>query len=343
MFVRSKFAYAGAALVTATMLAISGCSSESTPEAQNSTDSESSSAWSYTDATGKTVTLDSKPTRIAGFVDQAAALYSYGVKPVAMFGRSDITTDARLDGVDLSGIELLGSTYGEIDIEALAAAQPELIVTGIYPTDREGTLIKEGPFYGFADVEQQKQIEKIAPIVTIEIGGNGLDVMTELAELAESLGADESVVAQEKATFDAQAAALKEVVEQNPDIEVTPMYADADGVYVTKVADEPMTQMYSSLGINLTNLNPDGDYYWDIYSWENVGKMFTGDILLPNNEGLQAEELAKQATFAGHPALAAGQVYEWSYPFMTYADQAESLELLSGWIAEAQDVATTQK
>lgn len=341
MFTRSKFARAGAALVAASMFALAGCSSDDASTTASSSSAEDTT-WTYTDAVGKTVTLDHTPTKVAGFVDQVASLMSYGVKPVALFGRQDIESDPRFADTDLEGIALVGSTYGEIDLEALAAAQPDLIVTGIYPTDREGTLIAEGPFYGFADVEQQKQIEKIAPVITVEVGGSGLDVINTLADLAVSLGADSDKVAADKAEFDTVVAGLTEASEARPEIEVTSMYADADGVYITKVADEPMTQMYAEFGVNLTNLNPEGDYYWDIYSWENVSKMFTSDILLPNNEGFQAADLAKQPTFAENPALKADQVYTWSYPFMTYSDQAESLTQLTELIKNAKDVAQSK-
>lgn len=40
------------------------------------------------------------------------------------------------------------------------------------------------------------------------------------------------------------------------------MYAaDADGIYLVKPEDEPQTQLYKSLGVKLTDLKPDGDYY----------------------------------------------------------------------------------
>lgn len=340
MFTRTTIKRAGAALIAASMLALAGCSADDT--AGTPAASEQDTTWTYTDAVGKTVTLDHTPTKIAGFVDQMGSIMSYGIKPVALFGRQDVASDPRLADADLSDVAIVGNVYGEIDLEALAAAQPELIVTAIYPTDREGTFITEGPFYGFADVEQQKQIEKIAPIVTIAVDGNGLDVITEIADLAVSLGADADAVSADKTEFDSAVATLTETAKARPEIEVTSMYAGADGVYITKVADEPMTQMYAEFGVNLTNLNPEGDYYWDIYSWENVGKMFTSDILLPNYEGLQADELAKQPTFAKNPALVAEQVYTWSYPFMDYTNQAESLAQLSDYIKNAKDVAESK-
>nr|BFF16398.1 hypothetical protein GCM10025699_77010 [Microbacterium flavescens] len=74
--------------------------------------------------------------------------------------------------------------------------------------------------------------------------------------------------------------------------------------------------------MDYTDLNPDGYYYWDIYSWENAADMMTGDVLLVNNEGFQQADLEAQPTFASHPALAAGQVHEWTGAALDYASQA---------------------
>ncbi|GAA2228509.1 ABC transporter substrate-binding protein [Herbiconiux moechotypicola] len=307
-----------------TLAALAGCSSSDTGAA-----STAAGEWSYTDATGTTVTLDHTPERIASYTDYAVGLMSYGIDPVAIFGRFDVASDTRFDEFDITDTAVVGNSYGEIDLEALAEAAPDLIVTGIYPTDREGTLDTEGAYYGVADVEQQEQLEKIAPVVAIEVGGRGLDVIESLTALAEDLGADASTVAAAKAEFDAAAADLTAAGEES-DVEVTQMYADADGIYVVKPQDEPETQLYSELGVTFTDLNPDTDYYWDIYSWENAAQMMTGDVLLVNNEGFQEADLLAQPTFASHPALAAGQVHDgWVGAALDYHSQAAHMEELA--------------
>ncbi|MFT4124033.1 MAG: ABC transporter substrate-binding protein [Microbacteriaceae bacterium] len=313
---------------------LGGCSAASDDTAA----STAASGWSYTDDTGATITLDAAPSRIAGFTDQVLSLLSYGIEPVAIFGRVDVASDSRFDDYDISDAAIVGNSYGEIDLEALAAAEPDLIVTGIYPTDREGTLDTEGPYYGVADVEQQQQLEAIAPVVAIEIGGAGLDVVESNTALAEALGAEADTVAAAKEEFEAASEALSAAAAANPGIEVTQMYADADGIYVVKPADEPETQLYQTLGVTLTDLNPDGDYYWDVYSWENAAEMMTGDVLLPNTEGFQAAELAEQPTFADDPALLADQVYEWQGAGLDYLSQAEQMTKLAEIIENAEDV-----
>ncbi|MBB2976666.1 iron complex transport system substrate-binding protein [Microbacterium endophyticum] len=317
------------------MTALAGCSAST---ASTSSDTSTDAEWSYTDDTGTTVTLDHKPEKIASYADYAIGMMSYGLEPVAIFGRQDVASDDRFADYDLSNVAIVGNSYGEIDLEALAAAAPDIIVTGIYPKDRDGTLDLEGPYYAFADVEQQAQLEKIAPIVAIEIGGNGSDVIDSFNSLASALGVSDDTISEAKTEYDAAAADLTAAAAEN-DVEITQAYADTDGMYVVKPEDEPETALYGSLGVNFTNLNPDGDYYWDIYSWENVGDMMTGDVLLMNVEGLQEDDLLEQATFADDPALSAGQVYPWQVAAFDYASQAEQMTKLADIIRSADKVA----
>jgi len=318
-------------LVLASTLLLAGCSSSTTTESTGDT----TGAWSYTDDTGKTVTLDAMPERIASYADYAIGLLSTGIEPVAVFGRVDVATDERFADYDLSDTAIVGNSYGEIDLEALAETAPELIVVGIYPTDREGTLDLEGALYSLADVEQQEQLEKIAPIVAIEVGGAGSDVIESMTSLAEALGASEETIAAGKAEYDAAAADLTAAAEESG-LEVTQMYADADGIYVVKPEDEPETQLYGTLGVDFTDANPDGDYYWDIYSWENAAQMMTGDVLLVNVEGFQEADLLAQPTFATHPAIVAGQMHPWNGAALDYASQAKHMTELAQILRESK-------
>lgn len=319
-----------ALLVPAAILGLVGCASDEPAQ-----DGE---AWSYTDDTGTTVTLEHEPERIASFADYAMGLMSYGLDPVAIFGRVDVASDPRFEDYDIDDTAIVGNSYGEIDLEALAEAAPDIIVTGVYPSDREGTIDPDSPYYGVADLEQQEQLEQIAPVVAIEVGGRGLEVIESLTSLAEALGADGDAIADAQASYDEAAADLTAATEET-DLEVTQMYAAADGIYLVKPEDEPETQLYGELGVTFTDLNPDGDYYWDIYSWENAADMMTGDVLLVNIEGFQSDDLEAQATFADHPALQAGQVHTWNGAALDYASQAEHMELLAQILRDSADVA----
>lgn len=318
----------------AVLLVLAGCTN---PNASAASAPTAATSWSYTDDLGKTVTLDHTPSRIAGFTDQVLSLMSYGVKPVATFGRTDVKTDTRFSGYDAAGVAIVGNTYGEIDLEALAAAQPDLIVTAKYPSDRQGTIDETQPYYGFKDLEQQQKLEAIAPVVAIKVGGAGLDVITANTRLALALGADQAAVDEAKRTYEAAAANLTKVAGEKG-LKVAAMYADADGIYLVKTADEPETQLYAGLGVDYLNPHPEGDYYWDIYSWENAGKVKDVDVILLSNEGYQVADLRKQATFADAPALKAGQVFERRVSPLDYSSQAKNLDVLAGQLEQSKKV-----
>ncbi len=70
------------------------------------------------------MTLDEAPDRVAGLNDVVSSLWNYGVAPVATFGQTSAADDVAFEGKDLSDVALVGTSYGEIDLEALAAADP---------------------------------------------------------------------------------------------------------------------------------------------------------------------------------------------------------------------------
>src|SRR6478672_6480819 len=112
-------------------------------------------------------------------------------------GDDTMADDVQFTGLDISGVQTVGATYGEINMEALLAAAPDLIVTTSYPVDP--TLP-----YGFNDQAQLDQVTAIAPVVAIAQKGVATDVIARNAELAGLLGADlqGQLVTDAKADFD---------------------------------------------------------------------------------------------------------------------------------------------
>lgn len=313
-------------------LVLGGCSAP-TPQAGPA---ESAGPWSFTDDLGKTVTLDHRPTRIAGLSEVLVSLLQYGVKPVATFGYSSIRSDPRFAGLDTSGITEVGATYGEIDVEKLTEAAPEIIVADVYPTDEKGTIDKSQPDYGFNDVAQQAQIAKTAPIVTLYMGGDGADVIKRTTELATSLGADPARIAGAEKAYTAAAATLRAAA-AGKKLKVTALYADADGVNVAKPADDPALRLYRDLGVDFVVPTPKG-FYWGVYSWENAGKIGGDLVLLSSTGGYQSAELLKQPTFAVTPAARAGQIRPWLSSGLDYVPQAAYLRQLAGYLRESRVV-----
>ncbi|WP_036509012.1 ABC transporter substrate-binding protein [Nocardioides sp. URHA0020] len=321
------------ALAVATALVLAGCGSEGSDSsaAQDGT-TASAGPWSYTDDLGQKVELDRTPVRIAAYGDAAAALWHFGVTPVAIFTWMDPAEDDMFDGLDLSETEVVGSTYGEISIEELAAAKPDIIVATSYTGDTADEM------YGFKDKAQLKKIKAIAPVVAVAQVGSMKDVIETNERLAASLGVDTgdgSRVAKDRAAFEAASAELTTAAKSG--LSVVPMYADGDGLYLAKAPDDPALKYYQDIGVSFTEIGGK-DYYWEILSWENADR-YEGDILLnATRNSYSTKQLGEQPTFARLKAYQAGQVHPWLSTSMDYPSQTKYMKELAGWLSTDRDV-----
>lgn len=294
--------------------------------------------WSFTDDLGVTHELPEQPTRIAGLTDAVSSLWSYGIKPVAVFGYTAMADDSSFDGKDTTGVTEVGRTYGEIDLEALAAADPDLIVTHAYPPDgTDEPLDPDMHLYGFADKTQQDAVEQIAPIVTIEMDGMADQVVGRTLDLAAALGVDPQSpdMTSAKADYDEAAERLAAAADKGLTVMALAAYVD-DGLYIAKAPDDPSLGYYSSLGVDFPD--PGGEaYYWQTATWEQVGQYAT-DVILNSTRAMSIKEVQQQPTFADLPAAQAGQVYPWNSQNMDYVAQAENMNDLATWLEESEKV-----
>jgi iron complex transport system substrate-binding protein len=326
----------GAAIALVTLTATAACGSD---DDENDSTGSGDAGWSFTDDLGNTIELDEAPDRVAGLNDLAASLWNYGVAPVATFGQTSAEDDVAFEGRDLDDVAIVGTSYGEIDLEALAAADPDVIVTTIYPEDSAGTLPDEALGYGFNDMSQQEQIAEIAPIIMIAYSGSASDVIERVVELADALGVDTaegSDVAAARADFEAAAETLGQAAAGG--ISVLPVFTtEADGWWMGKAPDDPQLRMYQELGV--TFVDPGGeDYFWQTVGWESVPE-YPSDVILYSLRGsMTPEEIADQPTAALLPAVQAGQLYPWKYIGPDYVAQAAYMDELAGYLTEAQKV-----
>jgi iron complex transport system substrate-binding protein len=322
-------------LLALTVVSVSACSSDDGDGAA----AASESGWEFTDDLGNTVTMDEAPTRVAGLNDVLSSLWNYGIEPVAAWGQTSIEDDVAFEGKDLSGVEVVGTSYGQIDLEQLAAADPDVIVASVYPTDSEGTIDEASPLYGFESIEQQEQVAEIAPIIGIVWGGSAADVIERTAELAGALGADldGDLVSAAREDYEEASAALTEAAAGG--VTVLPVYAtEGDGWWMAKAPDDPSLHMYEDLGVQF--VDPGGeDYFWNAVGWEEVTDHPSDVLLYSLRFSMSPEEIAAQPTAALLPAVQAGQLYPWKYLGMDYVAQARYMTELAGWLTEAQQVA----
>jgi iron complex transport system substrate-binding protein len=315
----------GASLTVAALLATSACAG-SDEEAAASAGGDT--GWSFTDDLGTTVELDAQPERVAGLNDVVSSLWNHGIEPVATFGQTSAADDVQFEGRDLSGLEIVGESYGAIDLEALAAADPDVIVTSVYPVDSEGTVGDTQPLYGFESLEQQEQVARIAPVVAIAWRGSAADVIERTAELAGALGADTD--------GEAATAALTEATSSG--VTVLPVAGyPVEGLYLAKAPDDPSLRLHAALGVQFVDPGG-GGYLWQTASWEAVPQ-YPSDVLLYSLRGaMTPEEMSAQPTYRFLPAVQAGQVHPWEHVGMDHTAQARYMEQLAGWLAGAEKV-----
>lgn len=284
--------------------------------------------WTYTDGAGKSVTLPKTPTRIVAHINAAAALIPLGITPVGVFLDGPPSVDRAMEGLDLTGVEIVGRGWYELDAEAVLALEPDLIVTEYWP--REG-------FYGGAvgDAAITGQIEAIAPIVGPAQGKSILTMLDDFAALAESLGADPDApaVLADKATFDAALVRFKSVVTARPGLTVMAASPGSSGLSVAAPAEFAELSDFAAWGLDIVTPETDPDSSYQTLSWENANLYPADIILLDDRWGARtAETLAEQPLADRLPAVAAGQLGDWPAgwirSYRVYAEQLDELTAL---------------
>ncbi|SFT96796.1 iron complex transport system substrate-binding protein [Kosakonia arachidis] len=129
---------------------------------------------SFTDDLGRVVTVPLHPKRIVSLhdLDITIPLIELGVPPVASHGRTradgshTLRSSGMLTGVDFDNSDITFIGTADIDIEAIAAAKPDLIIT----EPSRNTPVE--------------QLEKIAPTVSIDhLQGGAPEIYRKLSQL----------------------------------------------------------------------------------------------------------------------------------------------------------------
>ncbi|TLW91812.1 ABC transporter substrate-binding protein [Saccharomonospora piscinae] len=329
----SRRAFLGGSLAVGATGLLTACGS-GTPE-DGSGGSDAGGAWSFTDDLGNTVELDARPTRIAGLNDAIASLWNYGIVPVASFGATALADDVNFGGRDTSKVTEVGTTYGQIDVEALAAQRPDLIVAHAYPVDTEGTLDPDKPLFGFNDMEQQRRAGQIAPIVALAMAGPATGVVERTTEFARSLGVTDEVLAGPKQDYEAARQRLRAAAKSGVTVMAVAAYP-SDGVHIAKAVDDPALRSYTELGLSYPD--PGGsEYFWRSVSWESITD-FRTDVVLYSLRAMDGAEMLEQPTFAQLPAAKAEQVYPWEFSSMDYVAQSRTIDALAANLEQARPV-----
>lgn len=286
--------------------------------------------WTYTDGGGKTVTLPEAPKRIVAHANVAAGLIPLGIRPVGIYVDGPVKDDPSLRGLDLAGIEILGEAWGEIDIEKLAAVQPDIIIAEYWPLEKAYSGMESGAVDG-------SLIEQIAPIAGPVQGNSTVALIEDYEKLATLLGSDLSdpAIAAEKAKFEAAKAAFQAAVTAKPGLNALAVWAGTDALYVASAAGSAELSDFVSWGFNLISPEVADDRgYWETVSWETVDKYQPDLVLVDDRAGPATRATAEtQPTWTTIRAVAKGQVGDWPAFWMrNYKVYAEQLDKLTATI-----------
>lgn len=326
--------------LAAVVVAVS-CSS-APDDAPASTAGSASGPWSFVGDNGEELQLPADPERIVMWEEAAVTLMDFGVRPVGIFGQSEgvsLQESPLFEGLDMTGIESVGSICAEINYEALAALDPDLIIA-----QQWGSYEKYPPNC-FLNFKQLETVEAIAPVLALQSERPATDVLDRYVELAGSLGADleSPEVSAKRDRFETAVKRLKAAVADRPEITVVGMTGAQDGGgQVAHPGGFPDLQaLEDDFGVRFVD-PPDHNGYWKPLSPEEVDS-YLGDVMLfDSRPGLPSiAELADQNDlWARMPAVAADQVVPWYVPgSSSYTQYAEALERLAAEIEDAQDVA----
>lgn len=319
--------------LTSLPLLLAACGGDDEPAAGGAGAAAPAGPWTFKDDRGKTVSLDALPERIVMHEYAAVALMDYGIRPIGVFGSVALDKQPLLKDADLSGIESVGEVWGEVNLEALAALRPDLIVTQWWPSEQ---LLG-----GIKDAKLEAKMTAIAPIVGIHAQVPASQTVAHFDTLAGELGADREapeIVAQRK-RYDAAVTGLKAAIKDKGDLKVIAAAPLPDSFYLAKSEDYADLQEYESWGLNIVS-GESKDAYWEVLSWENADK-YPADLILYDARATAAklDALAKLPVWPDLPAVKAGQLSPWrmeeAVNYRLYADQIEEL---TANLAKAQPV-----
>lgn len=290
--------------------------------------------WTYTDDRNRKITRPSRPRRIVAFQDAAAALYSWGIVPVGVFGTAP-RQDPALAKLPWKRITEVGTVYGELQLEKLVALKPDLIVSTWYPPPLDSV-----PF-GFKDKSQLDTVDRIAPVLAVNAHVVATRGLTKFRRLSGALGANlrapAIVAARER--FERASAAVEAAADRKPGLRILAISVFGSNVYVARPRDHSDLAYFRSLGVNIvvpnTNLA-----YWEVVSHEQVDK-YPADVIFYDGRPFATprEQLLKIPTIAALPAVKAGQLVKWGTAApLDYATYAANLTALAGLVQKARQL-----
>jgi iron complex transport system substrate-binding protein len=298
--------------------------------------------WTYTDVIGTTIALPTRPTRIAAYVNNAASLWDFGIKAQTVFGwtASHFPEGDHIawGNIDISEIDIISDSDGNVELEKLVAANPELIVTWTWNKDDVASATNGFP------IDVLDRVRQIAPIVILNQGDPDDIELTRVEALAEALGADMNApqLVADREALTAKLAEVEIVATEKADLAVMfASYGDPAIIYVASPDYVADVGYIRSLGITLANDgSPTATAYWENLSAEQALK-YPADVIYLDAYGAwnTLEAVQAEPTLNVVPAIASGQVGYWHRDFpLSYTGLTGFLEDILAPLRTAEKV-----
>lgn len=299
--------------------------------------SSASDQWVYVDGSGRKTTLDERPARIVAHGSAAAALVPLGIRPVGIYADTSVDEDLALRHLDLDGIKIVGEEWGVINVEAVAALRPDLIVAEWWPVEKAYSGLEKGT--GAAS----QKLKDIAPIVGVAQGPSILQMIEDYEKLAASLGADPDAanVKRDRDRFAKARANFEDTLQAKPDLSVLAVSPSPESFYVAVPEHSAELSDLADWGLNLVvpDKPDEGFEYWETLSWENAGK-YQADVLMIDERSYpkNLDEAKKQPTWSLLKAASVEATSIWpAYWLRNYGDYATALKRLTTSLQTANE------
>ena len=318
---RRRFVFGGLATLASAPLVLGACSERASDEATGAA-SSLRGPWKFTDDRGVEVSLDAPPQRIVAHEYALAALWDYGIRPVGTYGSVSMGDQPIFADLDLDGIESIGEVWGEVNLEALAALRPDLIISTYWPSEKLLGGVKDGKL--------EAKMSALAPFVGIDAQVPATSTIERFEELAGALGSDldSPEIAQIHAAYDQAVQGFRSAAESKPGLRAMAVYADPEALYIGKTDDYSDLREYEAWGLEVVS-GESADPYWEIVSWENADR-YPVDLILydARAHAPSLEELDDIPLWTELPAVRAGQLTPW------HMEEAVSYRLFTEHIKE---------
>jgi iron complex transport system substrate-binding protein len=332
---RRQFVVRGLATLASAPLVVAACGEVGSGGGETNAAQSEGGPWKFTDDRGVEVSLDGPPRRIVAHEYALAAMWDYGIRPIGVYGSVSISDQPIFAGLDLDGVESVGEVWGEVNLEALAALQPDLIVSTYWPSQK---LLG-----GVKDQKVEAKMEALAPFVGINAQVPATTTIERFEDLAGALGGDvqSAEIKSTRASFENAVGSFRRAVEAKPGLRAMAVYADPEALYVGKTVDYSELREFEGWGLEF--LSGEGsDPYWEIVSWENADR-YPADLILHDSRAHapSLDELTDIPLWNELPAVGANQLAPWHMEeAVSYRLFTEHIEELTAVIERSQVVAS---